>query len=205
MTRLVRVAICAVCTVTINLRNFAALSAPHHQSSSRPGPESPLCRDAGAILMAALEDRAGASDLLGHRPPTSFAKNRSVSRGQMVRFGPESAYWRVGWIGRPPSQTLVRRWYHLPYGSIADCFGGGGTDRSLNSALGMVWNPAPADGNDPSIILASYPALDDSGTHALLLYSRMFRDHLGGRVELVALTSTPTGWRKTGWQFLGAS
>lgn len=167
-----------------------------------------LCRDARSVLKAALIDRAGAQDVLSQDPPKFVFEPATPVVGirRMTPFGPESNAWRIGWEGEPPRPSLVQRWYRLPYGSIANCFDFEGREEQLAKILGeVVGQFTPIDGPTPSIIRANYPAFDPSKTHALLLVSRFFRRQFGGSLELISLTRTKAGWKKTGSRVLGQS
>lgn len=166
-----------------------------------------LCTDSRALLAAALMDRAGPNDVLSSDPPDYVFQPGKAVNGirRITPFGPESGYWRIGWEGRAPSPALVRRWYQLPYGSISRCFQSVGVEQPLLEILGpKIRQFTPVDGPTLSTLRVSYPVFDRSKTHAILLYSRFFRHALGGRVELVSLTRTKSGWKKTGstglWQ-----
>ena len=166
------------------------------------------CTDARSILEAALIDRAGPDDVLSLDPPEFVYQPLKGAQGigKMTPFGPESAYWRIGWQGHPPSTALVQGWYKHPYGSIARCFLPRTAEQSLVTILGAnLQRFRPFDGSEPSIVRISYPAFDRAKAHAILLYSRAFRSGLGGKLELISLTRTKSGWKKTGFRYLGAS
>lgn len=174
----------------------------------RPNNRLPeLCTSARAILQAALIDRAGKRDVLSFDPPDYLVQPSAVSGIQrMTPFGPRSDYWRIGWEGRPPSPEVVQRWYKLPYGSMSRCFLSKNTERPLFEIFGSsIRGFTPVDGETLSTVRVSYPAFDRSKTHAILLYSRFFIHGLGGRLELVSLTRTKSGWKKTGFRGLWQS
>jgi hypothetical protein len=186
------------------LWTFLAVAAAALPSKTSQG----LCADARAILQAASTDRAGPSDVLSHDPPWYPVQPAKPVPGirRMTPFGPDSFYWTTGWEGRSPSRGLVQRWYKLPYGSISRCFQSNSTELPLVKIFGdNVLQLTPVDGSTPSIISVSYPAFDRSRTHAILLFSRYFRQGFGGRTELVSLARTKYGWRKTGSRALGQS
>jgi hypothetical protein len=172
--------------------------------TARPG----LCDDARSLLKAALIDRAGPNDVLSSEPPDYLVQPAKPVNGirRMTPFGPDSGYWRIGWERQPPSPELVRRWYALPYGSISKCFRPLASEQPLAALLGVKSTIfKPLDGPAASALHVSYPAFDRSRTHALLQVSRyFFHGSGGGRLELVLLTRTKSGWRKSGTRYLGS-
>lgn len=184
-----------------------ALATAADSDSDQPDKLRELCTNAHNILEAVLVDRAGPSDVLSSEAPDYAIQPTNPVSGirRMTPFGPDSVYWRIGWEGQPPPPVLVQRWYKLPYGSISRCVQSKKVDQPLVSVLQSKVNQfIPADGQTPSTVRVSYPAFNHSKTQAILLYSRFFRHALGGRLELVFLTRTKFGWKKTGsrglWQ-----
>lgn len=163
--------------------------------------EQGTCAQVPRLLRAALADRAGAADVLGLDAPQFQPDANRASNGAPLR--PDSAYWRLGWSGKPPPRALIVRWYQSPYISIARCFDNPEREEPLKSIVGAAASQLkPVDGEAASTLLVSYPAFNPARTQALLIYSRTFRAHLGGRTELVFLSRAAGVWKKVGSRLL---
>lgn len=183
-----------------------SLSQNLYAAQSKAGSQN-ICGDAGKMLAAALDGEAHHNDVLLPSPPKfpSVAVADPVAISKLVRLTVTSDVWRLGWIGEPPSDDLVRRWFAAPYVSISKCFGPAKSRRKVDNLAGFVHlSPVPVGAIRPAVIRATAPVLDKSGTYALVLYSTA-APILAGRVALVLLRRDGSHWRKVGSRIIAMS
>lgn len=196
----------AASAVLTSMSTYMSADAPAATGFSR---RSVSCQDAWRIFAAAAAaGESNSQDFLLVSPPEfpTVAVPPSKSRTGLVLLTPDSTWWRGNWSGVRPSADLIRRWFAAPYRSIAICLDKGEKGRTLGSVPG--WRPSPKStmSNVRYNVQATYPVVDASHTHALLVYSTSAANWIvGGKAELVLLERRGSEWRRVGAGFISVS
>ncbi|MES2451956.1 MAG: hypothetical protein V4610_15455 [Pseudomonadota bacterium] len=169
------------------------------------------CQEVASIVAATLSPTGREADVITTQPPPfpTVAEHRPDGSLQIVPLTRSSPFWKEGWTGERPSDSLIDLWFAAPYHSVAECLPGKG-ERKLGELAGMqegrASTPATqAKDKSPARIQITEPVVDKSRSYALAFYSLSESTGLGGRVELVLLSHNNSSWKKVGSRILSVS
>jgi hypothetical protein len=117
----------------------------------------------------------------------------------------ESGFWKTGWRGEKPANELIRRWFAAPYRSISACIRGGNQPRAIDQLPGWTGPARHPNAKLSYNVLATYPIVDSTNSHALILYSTASTVGIGGTTEFILLGRFRGTWRIIGTGFLRVS
>jgi hypothetical protein len=168
---------------------------------------SSACNQALPIFLAAASIESSPRDTLLNSPPEFPSVAVRIGSG-LTPLTADSLWWQGNWRGQKPTQDHVQRWFATSYRSITICLPPRASGWTLGTIPRWKGGKAPSKTKARYLAQASYPVVDRSGSHALIVYSTGAlpgTDAVGGKSELILFERRGGQWRKVGEGLISVS